>query len=56
MLQKKKLFVSVQENKTSDERSGVVRVKCYDKETDLVVNQAKPSALKSLGKLFKKKK
>lgn len=53
---KKKLFVSVQENKTSDERSGVVRVKCYDKETDLVVNQAKPSALKSLGKLFKKKK
>lgn len=53
---KKKLFVSVQENKTTDERSGVVRVKCYDKEADLVVNQAKPSALKSLGKLFKKKK
>lgn len=53
---KKKLFVSVQENNTTEERSGVVRVKCYDKEADLVVNQAKPSALKSLGKLFKKKK
>lgn len=53
---KKKLFVSVQENNTTDERSGVVRVRCYDKEADLVVNQAKPSALKSLGKLFKKKK
>lgn len=53
---KKKLFVSVLENNTTDERSGVVHVKCYDKEADLVVNQAKPSALKSLGKLFKKKK
>lgn len=52
---KKKLFVSVQENNATDERSGVVRVKCYDKEADLVVNQAKPSALKTLGKLFKKK-
>ena len=41
---KKKLFVSVQKNNTADERSGVVRVKCYDKEADLVVNQAKPSA------------
>lgn len=53
---KKKLFVSVQENNTTDERSGVVRVKCYDKEADLVVNQSKPSAFKSIGKLFKKKK
>lgn len=53
---KKRLFVSVQENNTTDERSGVVRVKCYDKEADLVVNQSKPSAFKSIGKLFKKKK
>lgn len=53
---KKRLFVSVQENNTTDERSGVVRVKCYDKEVDLVVNQSKPSAFKSIGKLFKKKK
>ncbi len=52
----KKLFVSVQNNDTEDERTGVVRVKCYDKEADLEVNQSKPSVFKSLGKLFKKKK
>lgn len=53
---KTKLFISVLENKASEERSGVVRIKCQGKEADIVINQAKASPLKSLGKIFKKKK
>ncbi len=55
-LAKGKLFIGVQSNESTDERSGVVRVKCINKEVDLVVNQAKVSSLRAIGKMFKKKK
>ena len=57
---KKKLSVEAQANETGEERSGVVTIKCGDKEEDLVINQKKENTVgKVVGKiggLFKKKK
>lgn len=51
-----KFSVEAQENGTDKERSGVIKVKCGDKEVDLVVNQAKPSILSKIGGALKKKR
>lgn len=40
-----KFSVEVMENTSDDERSGVVRVKCGEKEVDLVINQKGPNLL-----------
>lgn len=57
---KDKFSVEAQENATGEDRSGVVTVKCGDKEVDLVVNQNKESAVNKvvgkIGGIFKKKK
>lgn len=57
---KDKFSVEAQENVTGEDRSGVVTVKCGDKEVDLVVNQNKESAVNKvvgkIGGIFKKKK
>lgn len=57
---KKKFSVEAQANSTGEERSGVVTIKCGDKEEDLVINQKKENTVgKVVGKiggLFKKKK
>lgn len=42
-----KFYVEVEEN-AGDERSGVIRVKCGDKEVDLVINQKGPGTMKKL--------
>lgn len=51
-----KLSVEVTENETEEDRSGVIKVKCGEKEVDLVVNQAKAGTLQKIGGFFKKKK
>jgi len=51
-----KFSVEAQTNDTSEERSGVIKIKCGDKVADLVVNQDKAGALQKIGKIFKKKK
>lgn len=57
---KDKFSVEAQENATGEDRSGVVTVKCGDKEVDLVVNQNKESTVNKvvgkIGGIFKKKK
>lgn len=55
-----KFSVEVDENTTEEERSGVIKVKCGDKEVDLVVNQDKKGTVDKIvgkfGGVFKKKK
>ena len=55
-----KFSVEASENLSDEDRSGVITVKCGDKEVDLVVNQNKKSAVNKvvgkIGGIFKKKK
>lgn len=55
-----KFSVEASENLTGEDRSGVITVKCGEKEVDLVVNQNKKSAVNKvvgkIGGIFKKKK
>jgi len=57
---KGKFSVEASENKSDDDRSGVVLVKCEDKEVNLVINQDGVSAINKITGgfkgLFKKKK
>ena len=51
-LAENKFSVEVKANMTDGARSGVIKVKCHDKEVDLVVNQKKASSLqKKLDKI-----
>lgn len=42
------LVVETEENKTEDERAGVVKVACGDKEASLIINQKKYSKIEKL--------
>jgi hypothetical protein len=56
---KDKISVEASENTTEEDRSGIVVIKCEDKEANLIVNQDKAGSLKKkLDKInpFKKKK
>lgn len=43
-----KLTVTADPNKTEEERSGVLTVRCYDEKAELMIYQKKPFKLKSL--------
>lgn len=50
-----KFTVEAQANNSEEARSGIVTVKCGDKEANLVVNQEKPKKLLKVGRKLKNK-